>query len=105
MFDNGDSWRGILSVKGGGVNVTQVRDLRGTVERENADFGVLVSLKPPTRNMRREAADAGFTPEGIARLQLLTVAELLDESKTPTLPERSARPASAESVQPQLRVV
>src|SRR5262249_35061798 len=30
MFQNGDAWKGILSVKGGKVNVAQVRDLRGT---------------------------------------------------------------------------
>ena len=48
------------SVKGGGVSVTHVRDLRGTVEREAAAVGVLPCMEEPTRPMLREAADAGF---------------------------------------------
>jgi len=41
----GKTKRIILSVKGGdNVSVTMVRDLVGTVQRENADLGVLISL-------------------------------------------------------------
>jgi len=50
----------IISVKGGKLKATDVRDLRGTAERERADMGVLVSLQEPTRQMRAEAATAGF---------------------------------------------
>ena len=32
----------LISVKGGGVTVSQVRDLRGTVEREEAAIGALI---------------------------------------------------------------
>lgn len=91
VFENGDAWRGIVSVKGGGVNVTQLRDLRGTVNREGADFGVLVSLRHATGPMKREAADGGFTDEGVPRLQLLTVEELLAGVR-PAFPMPSARP-------------
>lgn len=71
----------ILSVKAGHVTVSQVRDLRGVIEREKAAIGVLISFEQPTQPMRREAAGAGFyeTPWGkFPRLQLLTVDELLD---------------------------
>jgi DNA modification methylase len=71
----------ILSVKGGHLKATDVRDLRGVLDREKADIGVLLSFEPPTKPMRTEAASAGFytSPWGKhPRIQLLTVAELLD---------------------------
>jgi DNA modification methylase len=71
----------VLSVKSGSVRVGDVRDLRGVMEREKAEIGVLISLHEPTKAMRAEAADAGFydSPWGMRhrRLQILTVAELL----------------------------
>jgi site-specific DNA-methyltransferase (adenine-specific) len=71
----------VLSVKAGHVTVSQVRDLRGVLDREKAGIGVLISFEEPTSAMRKEAASAGFfeTPWGkYPRLQLLTIAELLD---------------------------
>src|SRR3954452_14308241 len=72
----------IFSVKAGKVDVTQVRDLRGVIEREQAQIGVLISLHEATRAMRVEAASSGFYTTGwnesYPRLQLLTIAELLD---------------------------
>jgi len=70
----------ILSVKAGHVTVSQLRDLRGVLDREKADMGVLISLEEPTGPMRKEAANAGFytSPWGThARLQLVTVEDLL----------------------------
>lgn len=70
----------ILSVKAGHVTVSQVRDLRGVLDREKAEIGVLISIEEPTGPMRKEAASAGFytSPWGKhARLQLLTVEDLL----------------------------
>lgn len=71
----------IISVKAGHVSVAHVRDLRGVVEREKAEIGVLISLEEPTSAMRTEAAAAGFytSPWGNhPRIQLLTIAQLLD---------------------------
>ena len=71
----------IFSVKAGGLAVSHVRDLRGVLEREKANIGVLLSMRPPTKPMRAEAAGAGFydSPWGTKhpRLQILTVADLL----------------------------
>jgi site-specific DNA-methyltransferase (adenine-specific) len=72
----------VLSVKSGGVSVKDVRDLRGVVEREKAQIGVLITLEEPSRPMRSEAAGAGsYESPGwgrrYPRLQILTVAELL----------------------------
>ena len=56
----------------------------GMVERERADIGVLIPLQEPTKEMRREAASAGFYEAPIMgqkhrhpKIQLLTVEELL----------------------------
>ena len=72
----------ILSVKAGNISVTHPRDLRGVIDRENAEIGVLITMKEPTSHMRREAASGGFyhSPgwnSDHPRLQILTVAELL----------------------------
>lgn len=85
----------IISVKGGeNVGVGMVRDLRGVIEREDAEMGILVSLTPPTAPMITEAARAGFVKESahgrLPRLQVVTVAELL-EGKPPAMP-RIPRP-------------
>jgi len=70
----------ILSVKSGKVGVKDVRDLRGVVEREGAQIGVLICMEKATRNMRREAAGAGVykSPWGShGRLQIMTIEEWL----------------------------
>lgn len=72
----------ILSVKAGHTSVAHVRGLRGVVEREKAEIGVLLTMQEPTQPMQAEAAGAGFyhSPgwdKSYPRLQVLTVAELL----------------------------
>ncbi len=82
----------IFSVKAGSVTVSHLRDLRGVLDREQAEIGVLLSLHEPTSAMRKEAASAGFytSPWGKhSRLQLLTVGELL-EGKSVDYPGRHA---------------
>ena len=72
--------RAIVSVKGGGVSVPMVRDLKGVLEREKAPIGVFLTLEPPTRPMEKEAASAGFYALGgrqYPRLQIITVEQAL----------------------------
>lgn len=77
----------IISVKGGHVTASQVRDLRGVIEREDAAIGVFITLEPATAPMRKEAAEAGFwQTRSLAgskhpRLQILTIEELLAGKK------------------------
>lgn len=71
----------VFSVKAGHQVPNYVRDLRGVVEREHAEIGVLLSFEEPTTGMRSEASEAGFhtSPWGRdPRVQLRTVGELLD---------------------------
>jgi DNA modification methylase len=83
FFHEGDTSktkRIILSVKAGHVTVSHLRDLRGVVERDKAEIGVLLCIEEPTIPMRKECASAGFytSPWGKhARLQVLTVEDLL----------------------------
>jgi DNA modification methylase len=80
----------IISVKGGNIRPTDVRDLRGVLEREGAAMAALLSLKPPSKAMREEAAKAGMYIYGgnsYPRIQMLTVSEVLEEKRglqTPT---------------------
>jgi hypothetical protein len=77
----GDTRQIVFSVKAGHLVPNFVRDLRGVIEREKAEIGVLLTFAESTAGMRSEAAEAGFyeSPWGKhPRIQLRTVAELLD---------------------------
>jgi site-specific DNA-methyltransferase (adenine-specific) len=83
----------ILSVKAGHVTANHVRDLRGVVEREKAAIGVLISMEDPTKPMQTEAVTAGFHESPMwnrkyPKIQLLTVADLLDGKKIDMPPVR-----------------
>ena len=72
----------IISVKGGGTGVRDVRDLRGVVEREDAAIGVLVTARQPTRAMINEANAAGLYRSAWddttwPRIQLLTAGDIV----------------------------
>jgi hypothetical protein len=70
----------IFSVKAGKVTVSQVRDLVGVINREKSEIGVFICMNDPTKDMKAEAASAGFytSPFGkYPKLQLLTIGELL----------------------------
>jgi DNA modification methylase len=71
----------LLEVKSGKVDVTQIRSLRGAVERENAEIGVFICFENPTKPMLREAAEAGFytAPDNskYPKMQILTIQQIL----------------------------
>ena len=88
FFDDksGQAKQVIVQVKGGYIGVNHVRDLKGVLEREKAPIGALITLREPTRPMLTEAAAAGFYepkdfPGRYPRLQILTIAELLEGKK------------------------
>jgi site-specific DNA-methyltransferase (adenine-specific) len=74
----------IISVKGGGIKSGDIRDLKGTMDREGAALGIFLTLKPPTKEMVKEAASAGFYETGgrkFPKLQILTAKEVLDDRR------------------------
>ncbi len=91
--------RVLVQVKSGHVKSGDVRDLVGTVQRENAALGVFITLEEPTRDMKTEAVSAGYydSPgwnQKYQRIQLLTIAELLRGAKVDTPPQYGTfRPA------------
>ena len=78
------SKRVIVQVKSGGVSVRDIRDLRGTLDREkDAAIGVFITLQEPTKPMRIEAESCGFYhsetwQRDYPRLQILTIEQLLN---------------------------
>lgn len=71
----------LVQVKGGKHGVHDIRDFRGTVEREGAAMGIFITLNKPTSAMKKEAAAAGMY-EGlnnvrVPRLQIVTIETLL----------------------------
>jgi site-specific DNA-methyltransferase (adenine-specific) len=79
---SGKPKRVLVQVKSGKVKSGDIRDLVGTVQREDAAIGVFVTLEEPTRDMTTEAVSAGFyrSPgwgRDYPRIQIFTIAELL----------------------------
>jgi site-specific DNA-methyltransferase (adenine-specific) len=93
-FENGPTKQLIFSVKAGThIAPAHVSELRGVVEREKAVIGVLLTMHPPTRAMRVEAATAGHyhSPWGKhPKLQILTVEQLLNGEGVDYPPARQA---------------
>lgn len=102
----------LVSVKGGKtLTPWMVRDLAGTVEREKAEMGILVTLAPATRGVR-EAIDHGGTwthpanGQVFPKLQHVTVQQLLkgEQPQRPTMlrPYIEAKRQSKHSGQEEL---
>lgn len=80
--------KAIVSVKGGGVTDSHVKDLITTVDHESAQMGLFITLLPPTKPMVARAAAAGFYSAGgrdYPKVQILTIEQLFD-GKRPEMP-------------------
>lgn len=93
--------RVVVSVKGGDrFTSSALRDLHGTMHRERAELGLLLTLKAPTREMLREAREAGvYRSEHwgreYPRIQIATIEDLL-AGRYPSLPPSRRTFARAE---------
>ncbi len=107
LGDGGKAERALIQVKSGGVNSGDIRDLRGTLERENAALAAFITLEAPSKPMQTEALAAGFYETeawgNFPRLQLLTVEDLLSGEQQLEMPReygtfrratRAKRPAA-----------
>ena len=117
FFDDnsGRAKRIIVQVKSGHNDVSQIRDLRKMLSRENAEIGLFITLNPPDGPMIQEAASSGiYTPEhypwhNYPRVQLLTVKDMLAGAKADhprftheaTMP-RAPRRRRSSATQPRL---
>ena len=100
--NSGKAKKVIVSVKGGHVNVAQIRDLGHVIDREIAAIGIFLTLEAPTRPMNEEAVAKGYyhSPgwnKDYPRLQILTVEEILN-GKQPDLPPNLQTYKQAEKV-------
>ena len=75
------------------MSVAHIRDLVGTVEREDAALGLFITLENPTRAMISEAVSAGFYHSELwqrdyPKIQIRTIEDLLknDEFEMPPNP-------------------
>ncbi len=75
----------IIQVKSGHMNISNISDLRGVVKREEAQIGVFITLREPTKPVKTEAVSSGYykSPLGhnYPKIQILTIKELLEGKK------------------------
>jgi site-specific DNA-methyltransferase (adenine-specific) len=88
---HGEVGRALVSVKSGGVNSSQVRDLKGVLEREKAEIGIFITLEEPSAPMQLEATTAGVYHSDLSgkdyqRVQIYTIRDLLEHGRKPDLP-------------------
>jgi DNA modification methylase len=72
----------LVQVKSGHVRSGDIRDLRGSVEREGAAIGVFITLEEPSKDMITEAVSSGYYHSNLWQkdyplIQILTVEKLL----------------------------
>ncbi len=84
--DSGKAKKIIVQVKSGHVTRSQIATLKSDMQEHKAEIAAFITLEEPTGPMKKEAATAGFyDPPGllpaVARVQILTIAELLDGAK------------------------
>lgn len=76
----------VLSVKGGTIRPTDIRDLRGVLERESstAELAGFLCMREPTKAMIDEASRAGtyeYNDVHYPRIQILTVRQVFEEKR------------------------
>ena len=108
----GKARRALVQVKSGHVNSSHIRDLKGTLQREQAAIGVFITLEPPSKDMTTEAVSAGFyhSPgwnKDYPRIQILTIDELLHNAEVKMPPQfgtfkQAQRVKQTDAAQPEL---
>lgn len=73
----------VVQVKSGHVGSSQIRDLKGVVEREKVAMGFFITLEPPTKPMLKEAVSAGYyrspwSGKDYQKIQIRTIQQLFD---------------------------
>jgi adenine specific DNA methylase Mod len=87
--------KGIIQVKGTQtVTPEMVRSLKGTVKSQDADFGILITLKKATHGMVMEAVKNGYaeSTKKLPKIQLLTTEDLFKKPIPIILPGQILQP-------------
>ncbi len=90
----------IVQVKSGKVKSGDIRDLKGTIEREKAAIGVFITLEKPTQAMIKESLSAGWYESPSwggrhRRLQILTIDDLFDGAGIDMPPQHGTLPSAS----------
>lgn len=91
LEEGGGNRKIIFQVKSGNIKPGDIRDLHGTITRENAAMGVFITLKPPTSEMRKEANACGFYQHKVMgktypTIQIITIEEIIENDKKLDMP-------------------
>jgi site-specific DNA-methyltransferase (adenine-specific) len=97
--------RVLVQVKSGKVNAQTIRDLVGTVQREQAAIGVLLTLDEPTGPMRTEALSAGsyHSPgwnRDYPKIQIISIADMFKGKRVQMPPNTTTFKQAQRVVQP-----
>ncbi len=108
----GKAKRVLVQVKSGHVKSGDIRDLKGTLQRENAAIGVFITLEKPSQDMNTEAVSAGFYHslgwnKDYPRIQILTIEYLLKGAEVKMPPQfgtfkQAQRVQQSDAQQPEL---
>jgi len=97
--------RAIVQVKSGHVNSGMIRDLKGTLDTDQAAVGIFITLESSTREMDTAAVTAGYYHSEIwnrdyPRIQILSIEQLLNgaEVKLPQTPNNATAFKQTEQV-------
>ena len=76
----------ILQVKSGKASSRDIRDLQGTMTRENAVLGIFITLQKPTKDMSKEAKEAGiyrskYMSDSVDKIRIVTIQEIIEDQK------------------------
>jgi site-specific DNA-methyltransferase (adenine-specific) len=101
FFPNGPGrpWgRMLTSVKGGKVELDDIRAFAHVLKSEKAEMGLFICLYPPTPKMRTEAVREGNAPVvhgDIPKLQIVSIEEWFKGMNLPELPPLEHLPSAA----------
>ena len=82
LLDKDTNGKAVFQVKSGGANRATLATLNSDRQREKAEFGILISMDPPTKAMRNQIQAAGKFKHPLLdreddRLQIVTIDDLL----------------------------
>lgn len=103
MVDANTNGKAVFQVKSGGANRATIATLNSDRQRENADFGILITMDEPTKAMQLEVQAVGKYKHPMLhrednRIQIITIQELLNGSRLNLPMSRNDMVKSSEAI-------